>query len=286
MPEFAMQTAFIGGSRNAKWFRIFAGGFNAEMETRRKKSQRRGGVAGKRRLVVARRIFSRDNRLPNPSNQNMNIITQFANRTTRYFAFVFVLCAMGTVRATAGNCAVSDGSLLPSEAGCKLAFVYNQEGDHRLVVLDEKNRRRYEAPLDEAKMAPFWEDEKVYVLDVSGSLQEFSISANKLIPGKKENICPAVVRESAYVRSQHRLFVIRTIFDSQRNISYELSAIDFPTRKNLWTKRIDDPGLINVMDQYVCVMGLKLAEVYNSETGEKIGGIAAAKATAVAHAKH
>ena len=71
-----------------------------------------------------------------------------------------LICVGGVVRATGGVCAVSDGSVLPSEDDCRLAFVFNQTDEHRLVVLDEKNRRRYEAPLAEAKTAPFWEGGK------------------------------------------------------------------------------------------------------------------------------
>ena len=161
-----------------------------------------------------------------------------------------------------------------------LAFVYNQTNDHRLVVIDEKNRRRYEAPLKQAKSAPFWEEGKVYVVDVSGNAQGFSISSDRLVAEKEETISAAVVRTAEYVRSQHRLYLIRTGWDDQHKIFYELLAIDFPARKTLWTKRIDDPGLLRIMERYVCVTGLKLVQVFNCDTGEKIGGIQAAKAAA------
>jgi len=166
-----------------------------------------------------------------------------------------------------------------------LAFMYNQEGDHRLVVIDEKDRRRYEAALDNSRMAPFWEGGKVYVVAHSGIMQGFSIGSEKLVAEKEEIISAAVVREIEYVRSQHRLYLIRTGFDDQRWILYELSAIDFPARKTLWTKKIDDPGLLTILNGYVCVTGLKLVEVFNSDTGEKIGTIAAAKSATSADAK-
>ncbi len=67
------------------------------------------------------------------------------------------ICATGTIRAFSGNCAVSDGSKLPIHGGCMLAFVYNQADDHLLVVIDEGTRRRYQAPLKEARQARFWE---------------------------------------------------------------------------------------------------------------------------------
>ena len=54
-----------------------------------------------------------------------------------------LIFAMGPIRTMGGGCAVSDGSELPSNDGCMLAFVYNQTNDHRLVVIDEKNRHRY-----------------------------------------------------------------------------------------------------------------------------------------------
>ena len=81
------------------------------------------------------------------------------------------------------------------------------------------------------------------------------------------------MRTTEYVRSQHRLYLIRTGWDDQHKIFYELLAIDFPARKTLWTKRIDDPGLLRIMERYVCVTGLKLVQVFNCDTGEKIGGI-------------
>ena len=189
------------------------------------------------------------------------------------------------ISAKAGGCAVSDGSKLPSENGCMLAFMYNQEGDHRLVVIDEKDRRRYEAALDNSRMAPFWEGGKVYVVAHSGIMQGFSIRSEKLVAEKEEIISAAVVREIEYVRSQHRLYLIPTGFDDQRRILYELSAIDFPARKTLWTKKIDDPGLLTTLNGYVCVTGLKLVEVFNSDTGAKIGTIAAAKSATSADAK-
>jgi hypothetical protein len=145
-------------------------------------------------------------------------------------------------------------------------------------VLDEKNRRRYEAPLEKAKSAPFWEGRKVYVVDTSGSLQGFSIGSNKLIAEKTETVSPGVVRETEYVRSQHRLYLIRSKFNDQRKISYELSAIEFRTRKVLWTKEIVSPGPLTIIQPYVCVTGLEQVQVFNCDTGEKLGFVVAAKA--------
>lgn len=159
-----------------------------------------------------------------------------------------------------------------------LAFVYNQTGGDRLVVIDEKNRRRYEAPLDSSRMAPFWEGGKVYVVAHSGSLQGFRIDGDRLVPEKAEAISGGVVRTTEYSRSQHRLYLIRTGWDGHRRIFiYELTAIDFPARKALWTKRIDDPGWLTIIDRYVCVTGLKLVQVFDCSTGEKIGVIEAPK---------
>src|SRR5260221_10151548 len=138
----------------------------------------------------------------------------------------------GPMRTMGGGCAVSDASKLPSADGCLLAFVYNQDGDDRLIVIDEKNRRRYEAPLNGPRMAPFWEGGKVYVVDHDGSVQGFSIGSDKLVADKEETMLPSVVRDIEYVRSQHRLYLIRTFWDDQRkHFNFELSAIDFPTRK-------------------------------------------------------
>ncbi len=188
-----------------------------------------------------------------------------------------LICGAGRDRALAGGCAVSDGSELPSADGCMLAFVYNQEGDHRLVVLDEKNRRRYEAPLDEPKKAPFWEGGKVYVVDTSGRAQGFTIASNKLVAGKEETLSGGLVRVTEYVRSQHRLYLIRSGYDGQRRVFNELVAIDFPARKTLWTKRLDEAGLLRVYDSTVSVTGEKLVRVFNSNTGEKVPGISPAK---------
>ena len=207
-----------------------------------------------------------------------------SHRTVYCLGLSILICAVGSVRIMGGNCAVSDGSELPSDDGCMLAFVYNQTDDHRLVVIDEKNRRRYEAPLEKAKSAPFWEGGKVYVVDVSGSVQGFSIGSDKLVAEKAESISAGVVRTTEYVRSQHRLYLIRTNWDDQHKIFYELSAIDFPVRKVLWTKRIDDPGVLKIIQPYVCVTGLKLVQAFNCDTGEKLGGIEAVKAAASADA--
>jgi hypothetical protein len=206
-------------------------------------------------------------------------------RNVYYLGLLIVICVASSVRTLAGGIAVSDGSKLPSDDGCMLAYMYNQEGDHRLVVIDGKNHRQYEASLDNSRMAPFWEGGKVYVVAHSGMMQGFTISSDKLVAAKEETISAGVVRHMEYVRSQHRLYLIRTGFDDQRKIFYELSAIDFPARKTLWTKRIDDPGLLTILDGYVCVTGLKLVEVFNSETGEKIGTIAAAKSAPSEDAK-
>ena len=189
-----------------------------------------------------------------------------------------LICAAWPVSAMAGDCAVSDGSKLPSYDGCMLAFVYNQTNDHRLVVIDEKNRRRYEAPLESSRMAPFWEGGKVYVLDRDGSIQGFIVGADRLVAEKVETVSAEVVRTAEYSRSQHRLYLIRTLWDGQSKFLYELSAIDFPTRKTLWTKRIGDPGLLRIMEGYVCVTGRNLVQAFNSDTGEKIAGIEVVKA--------
>jgi hypothetical protein len=206
-------------------------------------------------------------------------------RNVQCLGLSILIFAAGSVRTMGGGCAVSDGSELPSDDGCMLAFVYNQKDDHRLVVIDEKNRRRYEAPLDRSRIAPFWEGGKVYVVGHSGSIQGFTIGSDKLIAGKIEAISAAVVFTAEYARSQHRLYLIRTGWDDHQHKNFhELSAIDFPARKTLWTKRIDDPGLLRIMDQYVCMTGLNLVQVFNCDTGEKIAGIEAAKAAADANA--
>jgi hypothetical protein len=205
-------------------------------------------------------------------------------RSVLFLGLSISICAVGSVRTMGGGCAVSDGSVLPSDDGCMLAFVYNQTDDHRLVVIDEKNRHRYDAPLKQAKQAPFWEGGKVYVVDVSGSVQGFSIGSDRLVAEKEETISAGLVSTAEYIRSQRRLYLIRTGWDDQRNIFHELIAIDFPARKTLWTKRIDGPGLLRIRERYVCVMGLKLIQVFNCDTGEKIAGIEAAKAAAAADA--
>lgn len=206
-------------------------------------------------------------------------------RNVQCLGLSILIFAAGSVRTMGGGCAVSDGSELPSDDGCMLAFVYNQKDDHRLVVIDEKNRRRYEAPLDRSRIAPFWEGGKVYVVGHSGSIQGFTIGSDRLIAGKVETISAAVVFTAEYARSQHRLYLIRTGWDDHQHKNFhELSAIDFPARKTLWTKRIDDPGLLRIMDQYVCMTGLNLVQVFNCDTGEKIAGIEAAKAAAEANA--
>jgi hypothetical protein len=197
----------------------------------------------------------------------------------RSLGLLILICALGSVRAMGGGCAVSDGSKLPSDDGCMLAFVYNQTDDDHLVVIDEKNRHHYEAPLKHGGLAPFWEGGKVYVVDHYGSLQGFTIGSDRLVAGKEETISTNAVRTIEYVRSQHRLYLIQTRWDDDQHKNfYELLAIDFPARKTLWTKRIDDPGLMTIMGPlYVCVTGLKLVQVFNCDTGEKMGEIKAAK---------
>jgi len=206
-------------------------------------------------------------------------------RNMRCWWLLTLISITWPIDARAGGCAVSDGSELPSDDGCMLAFMYNQKGDHRLVVVDGKNHRQYEAPLDNSRLAPFWADGRVYVVDHAGSVQGFSIGTDKLVPGKVETVSTNVVRTAEYSRSQHRLYLISTSYDDQRRILYELSAMDFPTKKTLWTKKIDDPGLLTILDGYVCVIGLKLVEAFNSDTGQKIGTIAAAKSATAADAK-
>jgi hypothetical protein len=195
-------------------------------------------------------------------------------------AVAILICAAGQVAGLAGYCAVSDGSVRPSEDGCKLAFVYNQENKNRLVVIDEKSKRRYEAPLGNPMMAPFWEGDTVYVIDGSGSVQGFSINAEKLTAQKAETISQEVVRTASYSRSQHRLYVIRTVWEERpKKFHHELSMVDFPTRKTLWTRRIEDAGLLTIMGQCVTVTGQKLVTVLNSSTGEKIATVEAPKAS-------
>ena len=208
----------------------------------------------------------------------------FRNQRIHSLGLSVLICAAGSVRAIAGVCAVSDGSMLPSEEGCMLAFVFNQEGDHRLVVINEKTRHRYEAPLENARMAPFWDGGKVFVVGVSGIIQGFSIASDKLVPDKAETISREVVRTTEYSRGRHRLYLIRTHLDEQRNVLYELSSIDFPARKTLWIKRIDGPGTLMIMDGYICVAGLKLVQVYNCDTGEKISAVQAPKEASTANA--
>ncbi len=192
-------------------------------------------------------------------------------------SLLILVCAAWPARTLGGGCAVSDGSKWPSEDGCLLAFVYNQTGEHRLVVVDEGKRRRYEAPLKESKQAPFWEGGRVYVVGGSGKVQGFSVVSDQLTAEKEETLCEGVVFAAEYSRSQHRLYVIRTAFDNQQKISHELLAIDFPARKTFWTSKLDDPGVVTIMGRYVCVAGLKLVRVFDSDTGRKLGGIEAPK---------
>jgi hypothetical protein len=173
------------------------------------------------------------------------------------------------VSSLAGGCAVSDGSELPSDDGCMLAFVYNQKDDHRLVVLDEKSRRRYEATLQEPKKAPFWEEGKVYVLGTSGTVQSFSLTPSGLVAGKEESLLTGIVRSSKYLRGQHRLYVIRSGYDDQRNPFNELVVIDFPARKTLWTKRLEEAGQLNIYTT-VTVTGENLIQVFDCDTGAKV----------------
>ena len=65
--------------------------------------------------------------------------------------------------------------------------------------------------------------------------------------------------------------MIRTVWDDKRKFSQELSAMDFPSRKTLWTRRIDDLGKLRVMGPSVCVMGTKLVQVFDFDTGKKMG---------------
>jgi hypothetical protein len=160
-----------------------------------------------------------------------------------------------------------------------LAYVYNQTEDHRLVVIDEKSRHRYEAPLKEANTAPFWEGGRIYSVDVTGVVRGFRIGSDKLVAEKEEAIAEHTVAHIGYDRSQHRLYLIQVEWsDEQKSFFYELSAIDFPARKSLWTKRIDEPGLLRIIRPYVCVTGLRLVQVFNCDSGEKLGEIEVANA--------
>jgi hypothetical protein len=202
-------------------------------------------------------------------------------RKAAIFGLSILICSAMPTHTIGGGIAVSEGSKFSSDDGYMLAFVYNQTDDHRLVVIDEKNRRRYEAPLNEPRMGPFWEGGKVYVVGHSGSVQGFSIGSEKLVADKEETKLMPVVRDIEYVHSQHRLYLIRTFWDTQRKLfNYELSAIDFPERKTLWTKKIIEPGILRIYDPYICITGEKLVQAFNCETGEKIGGIQVAKPAA------
>jgi len=197
------------------------------------------------------------------------------NQIAHCLGLTVLLSAIGLVRTMGGVCMVSDFS----KFGSKVAFVYNGESESRLVVIDEQNRHRYEAPLVDHAMAPFWEAGKVYVIGYSGNMQEFSIGTDKLVPEKDEKITSTgVVRE--YTHSGHRLYLTQTYFDDRRKVFYQLSVIDFPSRKTLWTVKVDDPGLLRVIEPYLCMTGLKLVQVFNCDTGEKIGKIKSAKAVA------
>jgi len=210
---------------------------------------------------------------------------KIVNFGTLHRSGLVALILAGSISVRAGDCALGQGSTSPSKDGCTLAFMYNQKGDHRLVVIDERNRQRYEAPLETARMAPFWEGGKVYVVAVSGVVQGFSIGPDKLVPEKEERIAAEVVRDSDYDGSRHRLYLIRTIFDDRhREFFCELSAIDFPSRKTLWTKKLDDPGLLSIMDGKVYVSGLRLLQAFNGDTGKKIGTIAVGKSKTSADA--
>ena len=197
-----------------------------------------------------------------------------------WFGSLTLLCFWGPARAAAGGCAVSDASNLPSAEGCLLAFAYNQKDDDRLVVIDEINHRRYETPLKEPGKPPFWDHGKVFVVHPSGVLQGFQIVSKGLVAEKPETISDGAVFSAEFSGNQHRLYLIRTTWDVRlKKFVHDLLAIDFPTRKPLWTKRIDDPGLLSVMERYVCVMGPKLVQLFDCDTGEKIAGVEAAKAT-------
>jgi hypothetical protein len=208
-------------------------------------------------------------------------MNDFSHRGVRCLGLAIVICGLSSLRAMGGACVFSDASSVPSENGCMLAFAYNQQDDCRLVVLDEKNRHRYEAPLKGPSVAPFWEGGKVYILGPDSKVQGFKVGPDRLIADEAETICAGVLRHAEYVRSQHRLYVIQTVWnDQQHAFVYDLMAIDFPARKILWTKRIDDPGLLKVMPPYVCMTGLQRVQAFNCETGEKLGGIEAGQVAA------
>jgi hypothetical protein len=199
------------------------------------------------------------------------------HRSVRRIGLAILICATASVRTMGGGIMVSDASKLPDKDGCLLAFTYNQKDDDRLVVIDEKNHRYYEAPLKRPKQAPFWEGGKLYVVGHDGSLQGFTIGLDKLVAEKEETITTNVLWTAEYSRSQHRLYLICTYWDKQRTAFHELSAIDFPTRKTLWTTKIDDPGSLTIMESYVCIKGLKLVQAFNCDTGVKLGEIEGAR---------
>jgi hypothetical protein len=54
-----------------------------------------------------------------------------------------------------------------------------------------------------------------------------------------------------------------------------LSALDFPARKTLWSRRIDDPGTLQVTGSCLWVTGLSLVQMFNCDTGKKLAVVKA-----------
>lgn len=195
-----------------------------------------------------------------------------------YAVVNILLFASGFVRAWGGLIAVGDDSERPSDLGCTLAFAYNQKNDVRLVVLDELKRQRYEVSLSEPGKTPFWYDGKLFVIHVSGVMQTFVLSSNQLAEVKQETLTDGIVAWTKFSRSDHRLYIIWTKWNpARKEFQHKLQAIDFPSRKILWTQEIEEFGPMMAMEDYVSVNGLKHVLVFDKETGRLLGLVNAAK---------
>lgn len=186
-----------------------------------------------------------------------------AMKTTRlHVAVVFLTCLLAWMPLRADSISLSDASIVNSRG--LLAFYYVKDIDRRLIVINELTGRRHSVRLESPVFSPFWDEEKLFVVEVSGVMREFRIERENLEAGPVENISEALVRWAEYDRHNRRLYLIETIVDNEtQRVFYQLVALDFPTRSKLWSSKLEEAGLIRFTDTYVAVLGQRMLQVFD-----------------------
>lgn len=156
-----------------------------------------------------------------------------------------------------------------------ISYIYGAGEERKLVVLFEKDDRRFELPLARAGFTPVSYKEKIFVVDSYGFLNAYSVDASGIHPEKEVVLTTNAVRAVECNPSLGIIFFVETAFSERRTTSsahepvYNLTAYDLNGRERLWSRRLKRPGVIATSGKVVCVISEDEVEVFEAGDGKQ-----------------